>query len=251
MKNYSQELLTYLDSKHGNWARTTIDTAYAKLCTIARIGFKPEQLFSELSEKGYSRYTIKTYFILARQFEEEVKKTNHFENWLGRNKLAFKNCYKKKNKNLTEEQYLAVLDSASKTSPDMYNFLILMSKAGLRKSEALSITWAGIKNDTLEVSEGKGGKQRFVPFKAEWLKLTSDNTGESIVSPSVRIQSFFKDFGQGFTPHDFRAYYATKTACLPGMSIEDVRDLLGHVDIRTTAKYLRADRDRQKRLILG
>jgi integrase len=122
-----------------------------------------------------------------------------------------------------------------------------MGKGGLRKSEALNANWSDLNDDNLEVKSGKGGKQRFVPFKTEWLLQTH---GTSIVTKDLPYWNFFRSVCTEFTPHDFRSYYANRVVNMPGMSIEDARVLLGHETIETTAKYLRADKDRQRKLIL-
>lgn len=244
MKNLEQELESYIDGKAGVWSPTTLLTASSKLRTIISGGFRPDSLYERLSEAGYSRYSIKTYFTLAKQFETETYKTSTFKTWIEGNRRHFKNCYKKKERSITTEQFDSFLAKAP--NDNIYNFLVLMGRGGLRKSEAFKTSWDKIKETRLEVESGKGGKQRFIPFLRTWLK-DPETTG-SVLPLNLNYWSFFKSIG--FTPHDFRAYYATKVVNIPGMSIEDARELLGHEDIKTTAKYLRADKDRQQKLVM-
>ena len=246
MKNLDQELLSYVETKRGSWSRSTIDTAYFKLRTIASAGLEPQVLIKTLRLKGLSPYSIKTYFILASQFEEATKKTSKIRQWMSANRLVFKNVYKKKERSMSDEQFEALLKKAE--TNDIYNFLILMGKAGLRKSEAFAVSFRDLKDDRIEVVSGKGGKQRFVPFSREWLKRSNDLLNQTILPKNLPYQKFFDE--TEFTPHDLRAYYATKVANIQGMSVEDARDLLGHEDIRTTAKYLRANKNRQQTLIM-
>lgn len=244
MKNLNQELESYIDGKSGLWSPSTLFTAHSKLRTILSCGLRPDSLYKRLNERGYSRYTIKTYFTLAQQFESETKKTTIIKSWIEHNRRYFKNCYKKKERKMTDEQFKSFLEKA--VDPYLYNFLVLMGKGGLRKSEALAMTWDKIKDDRLEVESGKGGKQRFVPFSKRWL-VNIKGSG-AVIPSNLYYWPFFRLIG--FTPHDFRSFYATKVVNIPGMSIEDARELLGHEDIKTTAKYLRADRDRQQKLVL-
>lgn len=244
MKNSDQEILNYVDSKRGSWSSSTIDTAFYKLRTITDSGLAPKTLYASLKSKGLSPYSIKTYFILASQFEEAVKKTSKIRQWMSANRLSFKNVYKKKERAISDEQFEGLLAKAEGISFDLYNFLVLMGKAGLRKAEAFKVKFSNVKNNSLEVESGKGGKQRFVPFNQEWLLPTTFD----ILPKNLSYQKFFDE--TEFTPHDLRAYYATKICNILGMSIEDSRVLLGHEDIRTTSKYLRADKDRQHRLIM-
>ena len=246
MNNLNQVVYKYVNGKSTSWADSTIHTAYAKLCVVDSQGLEPERLYTALKTRGLSDYTIKSYFILAQCFEEETKKTSKIREWLQNHKLKFKNCYKKKLRSLTEEQF----DAALKAAPlHLYNFLVLMGKAGLRKSEAFNVSWSDIKDGMLEVRAGKGGKQRFVPFDRKWLRGDTGEVGVVVVK-NLQYAKFFSESLTGFTPHDCRVYYATKVVNIVGMSIEDARDLLGHSDIKTTAKYLRASKDKQHRLIM-
>ncbi len=246
MKSLQQEILSYVSSKTGVWSDSTISTVYSKLITVLSTGLQPDQLYKKLSSEGYSRYTIKMYFTLAQQYEADCYGTTRFQTWTQSNRLKFKNAYKKKVNSITDEQYASFLVKALEHSTDMYNLLILLGKAGLRKGEALGLTRDFIKDNQLEVRDGKGQKQRFIPFNSQWLL----GDASVIVSATMPYWKFFKDHCEGFTPHDFRAYYATKIVNLPGMSIEDARDLLGHNDIKTTARYLRANKERRTKLIM-
>jgi len=239
MKNLNREILNYVANKRGAWSPSTIDTAYYKLCTIASIGLEPSSIWSTLNSEGYSRYTIKTYFILAAQFEKHVKKTTKIFDWMQSNRLNFQNVYKTKTKSMTVETYENLLSEAFNV--EVYNFLILTGKAGLRKSEALNAKWEDIKNGELEVSSGKGNKQRFIPVDKAWFR---DAKEEGQILP---FNFLYK--GDFYTPHDFRSFYADRVVNMPGMSIEDARDLLGHTDIRSTVKYLRINKERRARLI--
>jgi hypothetical protein len=105
MNNSEREIYKYVGTKRGSWSPSTIDTVSAKLVTINRLGLEPQRLYSRLMENGYGRYTIQTYFVLARDFEEQTKKTSRIRKWMQDNRLCFKNSYKKKEKRMTEEQF--------------------------------------------------------------------------------------------------------------------------------------------------
>lgn len=257
MISLNQEIFKYVEQKGsrlvdgvritGPWADSTVSTNYGKLCTIDSIGWdNPEKVYTTLASKNFSKYTIQAYFWIGCVYEEEVKKTKKFRKWLHSNRHTFKNCYKKKSKRVLEDQFTEFLNKCP--TSDLHNFVVLMGKAGLRKSEALAARWEHISQDQLEVPNGKGGKQRFVPFNKEWLKDVKEQG--PVVPAKLNYWKFFNDNFEGFTPHDFRSYYATKIVNIHGMSIEDARDLLGHDDIKTTAKYLRVNKERQKTLVM-
>lgn len=247
MNNLEQELSDYVDRREGSWSPTTSRTVYFKLRTCLDLGLDPHRLYHKLLRRSYSPYTIKTYFILARSFEEEVLGTHSFKVWMSGNRLRFKNVYKKKTRKVNDIEYQGFLKNAS--TDHLYNFLILTGRGGLRKMEALSAKWSDINGDRLEIRDGKGGKQRFVPFDKSWLR-SSSNGYDLILPVTFNAQYSFKKAGVNATPHDFRSYYAEKIVNNGGMSIEDARDLLGHSDINTTAQYLRASQEKQQKAVM-
>lgn len=248
MNNLDREVSDFILSRAGSWSDSTCTTAYHKLRVINKIGLNPQVLFETLQKEGYKKYTISTYFILARTFEEQTRKTTKIRKWMQDHRLQFKNAYKKKEKSMTSEQFNQILQKAEDT-PRLYNFLILIGKAGLRKAEAFNVKWVDIKNDLLIVQNGKGGKYRTIPFKREWLKVTySDYV--AFRGNSYQIQLFFTTKCGDLTPHDFRSYYANVIVNQPGANLEDCRDLLGHANISSTAVYLRRDKDRQHKLVM-
>lgn len=248
MNNLDQEVNNFVLSKSGSWADSTISTAYHKLRIVNKIGLNPQILWETLSKEGYGKYSISSYFILARSFEEATKKTKKIRLWMQDNRIKFKNAYQKKEKSMTSEQYEKFL-SLSPNS-DIYNFLVLIGKAGLRKSEALKVKWTDINNGLLHVTSGKGGKSRYVPFDNNWLKYDFESVDVQILPENLVYWKFFKDVCGEFTPHDFRCFYANKIVNMTGANLEDCRDLLGHSDISSTAKYLRVDRNRQHKLVM-
>lgn len=249
MSNLEQELSDYVDRREGTWAATTLHTAYFKLRTCLYLGLEPDSLYARLETTGHAPYTIKTYFILARDFEEETKGTQKIRHWMRSHRLRFKNCYKKKSYKVTDIEFQSYLNRAS-SRPSLYNFLMLTGRAGLRKSEALDVKWSDINNGCLEVVAGKGGKQRFIPFNRAWLKNPEGKTTGLILPVTFNAQYLLFKIKSNASPHDFRSYFAEKIVNSPGMTVEDARDLLGHTDIRSTAQYLRANQERQHKAVM-
>jgi len=236
MNNFNQEIFDYVLSKKGTWSNSTIDTAYYKLCTAAKEDFKPDFLYKKLTTENYSPYTIKMYFTLARQYEKDVRKTSKIEEWMQNNRLKFKNCYKPKTKRITKEQFESLLRS-SEINTDLYNFLVLMGKFGLRKSEALSVQWEDFSNDSLCVV-GKGNKQRIIPLSKELLKEPLLNG--KVIKEGFTYWKFFESI-KPFTPHDFRAYAITYWVKERGLDLSEAAMLAGHAKTDTTNRYIRND----------
>lgn len=236
MNNLNQEIFKYVDSHSGSWADSTITTNYSKLVTINDIGWTdPDRVFKELSARKFSKYTIQTYFWIAKDFEEKVKKTQRFKQWIDSNRLKFKNCYKEKTKRITKIEYDSFLQM-SREKASSYNFLVLTGHFGLRKSEALKARWEDFQNGRFCVQSGKGGKQRFLPRQFS-IKLLKDKKEKGTIAVSPINFQFLKPF----TPHDLRHYAVTNWINVDKLSLKEAALLAGHSSILTTARYVKAD----------
>src|SRR3989344_695064 len=161
---------------------------------------------------------------------------------------------------LSKEEIVQLLSSInfhSRYGLRMRALMELLIASGMRISEALSLNRDSLDLKNLEAKIiGKGNKPRTVYFTeraAEWVKKYL--SGRDDESPDL-----FVAFGTGkrLTRHDlgklFRAYAkraGLKTKVTPhilrhsmatlilhnGGNIKDIQDLLGHTDIKTTAKY--------------
>jgi integrase len=248
MKTLEKEIATYVESKRDIWSPTTLRSVASKLHTLADcFSDGPAHCYRQLVRQGYGRYTIKTYFIIAGQFEKECRGTNKFCAFLQKQKSAFKNCYREKTRAIKPEDYERFLRTYA-DNPAMYNLLVLMGQAGLRVSEALSAKWSDIEDGFLHVI-GKGSKQRVIPFNAKQLKKDRVNTGKIVGTCAFRY--FFERDLKPFTPHDFRAFFLTQVANHPELSIKDAAMLAGHSSITTTSRYVRSDINRVAKVLKG
>lgn len=247
MNNLRQEISDYVNGRRGSWSDTTISTAYSKLVTCSSVGLNPSSLYKKLETAGYSRYTIQTYFILARSFEEATKKTFAIRKWMQDNQLRFKNCYKPKIKRIETAEYETFLKKASDNT-DLYNFLILLGKFGLRKSEAFNAKWEDFGLDAFCVQSGKGLKQRFVPLGKELLK--DPKQVGFILNRDLRYWKFFGEI-KPFTPHDFRAFAITGWVKERGLDLSEAAQIAGHARTDTTNRYIRNDLNKIKEKLNG
>lgn len=241
MDNLEMALLSWLHSKQNVWSATSIRSYRSKLRTLIRMDFRPAYCLDRMFKENYSHYTIKNYFTCAASFESEALGTSEFRDFLKANKSLFKNAYKEKTKAIPSEVVKNALESCSSTG--MFNFIILCSSCGLRKSEALKAKWDDITSEGwLQVPMGKGRKWRKVPINKKLLKPSS---GELIAGPKLNLP-LFKTLLPGYSPHDLRAYYITRLANEHGLNIKDVAWLAGHSSISTTQRYIRVNEDKIK-----
>lgn len=242
-----KEIESYLKTKEGLWEESTLYTVRSKLRVLTQLGLDPAVVYERLRFQKKSMYTIKQYLILAMGFERYVKGTENFKSFLDVNAFAFRNAYQEKSEFLTEDDFQEHLAKARK-NPRLYNMLILMGRAGLRKSEALNAKWSDIRGNDLTVV-GKGGKKRHIPIDRSLLVQPEIVGTEYIAGPSTQYRYFFLHLQHSC--HDFRAFYATNLSRIPGFSPKDASRFLGHSSITTTEKYFRHDYNHAKQVFMG
>lgn len=120
---------------------------------------------------------------------------------------------------------------------------LLAYGAGLRLSEVLSLKKENIKENSIEVLEGKGKKDRIVPKPKGWKNwmqeaLPISKTGRSLernfktACRKAKLPSYY-------TFHSLRHGFATRLL-ESGVPLNQVQVLLGHSNISTTSIYTKA-----------
>jgi integrase len=248
-KNLNKEIEAYLnDCRSRNvYSPITCNFVHSVLHTLADHFDNPYRNYKELKLRGIADHTIRTYFSYAGGFEQEwlyPTKESKYRAYLHRNRSAFKNCYKRKTKNVKPEVFEKFLSFyLQKKEYRMYNLLILTGRAGLRIAEAVNAKWEDFDDGFLRVL-GKGNKLREIPLSKSLLfRLSPDERGPIIPSASFRF--FFNRDMRPYTPHDFRAFAATQLL-QQGFDIAEIQAVLGHSNLATTALYLRIDKKKLK-----
>jgi integrase/recombinase XerD len=181
-------------------------------------------------------------------------------------------------KTLSEEQVSALLNAPIIDEPlglRDRTMLELMYASGLRVSEIVSLKTValGLNEGVVRVVNGKGGKERIVPFGAEagqWLRkylsearplllegktchevFVGRRTGSGLTRQAfwVIIKRYANLAGiqVGLSPHTLRHAFATHLLN-HGADLRVVQILLGHADISTTQIYTHVARERLKSL---
>lgn len=179
-------------------------------------------------------------------------------------------------KTLSEDQITALLNAPNVETPlglRDRTMLELMYASGLRVSEivALKTVALGLNEGVVRVVNGKGGKERLVPFGGEagqWLSRylteargvllegkTSDavfigrHTGTSLSRQAfwvlIKRYATLANIAVALSPHTLRHAFATHLLN-HGADLRVVQLLLGHADISTTQIYTHVARERLK-----
>jgi len=132
----------------------------------------------------------------------------------------------------------------------------LLAFTGIRRGELLNLQVQDVKLQEMMIiiREPKGGNDRAVPFTDEklrtdleividdresgWLFLSAFGNRWEHQSFTSIFRKHVKSIGlDGVTPHTLRHTFATMLAAA-GVPIAEIRDLLGHKEIRTTSQYM-------------
>jgi len=179
-------------------------------------------------------------------------------------------------KTLSEAQVTDLLNAPDIDTPlglRDRTMLELMYASGLRVSEIVSLKTValGLNEGVVRVVNGKGGKERLVPFGAEagqWLRRylaqartailegkTSDavfigrHTGSALTRQAfwalIKRYALLANIPVALSPHTLRHAFATHLLN-HGADLRVVQLLLGHADISTTQIYTHVARERLK-----
>lgn len=142
-------------------------------------------------------------------------------------------------------------------SPAVRLILALLPRTGLRIEELVSLRPGDVSAQGLTV-QGKGDKIRTVELNAraremlenwinegnctEWLFPGYRDPNEHLTAAAVqactrKLRALHPELGDSFSPHVLRHTFATMILA-NGHDIKVVQELLGHSDIKTTARYL-------------
>jgi integrase len=140
----------------------------------------------------------------------------------------------------------------------LHPMVLLVLNTGLRRGEALSLTWGNIKLDEkiprliVKAAHAKTNVTRYVPLNStaiavlrRWkaqsngkgLVFPNPDTGKVMDNISTSWQNLMLSAGiKGFRFHDLRHDFASQLV-MKGVDLYRVKDLLGHSSIQMTERY--------------
>lgn len=157
---------------------------------------------------------------------------------------------------LTSEELANLIMAASLRHPLRGFAVCLLYYTGARIHEAITLRWDDVSADNLRIREGKGGKERYVPMSGglattlQGIRYHVDGDGRILPRSATTVWEWVRGAGleaglKRAHPHLLRATFAT-TLLNRGARAHTVKDLLGHVDLKTTVRYLAiTDSDRK------
>ncbi len=257
-KNDIDSFLSFLDEYNGG--QTDIDTIISVDIRCLR------SYLASLKSKDYASSSIARKLATIKNFYKFLIRKKHN---IDHSIFAIRSPKKLRTipKALTLEQTSISIDSSSSEIDENWVVLrnkaiiILIYSAGLRISEALSITKNHLISDVIRI-KGKGNKERIVP----WLDISKNaikeyldelpynlNQDEPIFlgkRGKVLKQNYFNtilikmrrtyNLPEHITPHAFRHSFATHML-ENGADLRVIQDLLGHASLSTTQIYTKTN----------
>jgi integrase len=157
---------------------------------------------------------------------------------------------------ITEPEYIQLLSAAKNEEHKL--LMRLLWETGLRITEALSLTYAQIYPDGINILEGKGHKQRFVPCQSpllgELLRYRETH-GQGALFQKIKtepgalymMRRYAKDIGlpKRIHPHLFRHSFAINFIQQTGNPFA-LQDIGGWSDMETVKIYMRLAKEAPK-----
>jgi integrase len=158
---------------------------------------------------------------------------------------------------LTEQQVTQLLDAAKESrNPYLWTMLVIALNTGMRKGELLGLTWRDIdlSQSRITLLETKSGKPRGVPVnravydalvalqpdpaKRNDGRLFAKRDGAAWGQVRTAFATALKRAGlpSSWRWHDLR-HTAASHLVMRGASLADVKEILGHADIKMTLRY--------------
>lgn len=212
----------YLESKKLAWEESSLKSERARLsANVPGMVNGPAAHFEELSKTKH-RNTIKTIFIRLASFEEFAYQTNKYRTFLKTHRNLFKHVYQREKIDISFEEakkrILAIKDE------EVRNKALQLLATGMRWSESFTL-------DAQNMVTGKGNKRR---------RIYNSTSAQFIRSYATFWRTLKRE--TGLKPHTLRKLYVTHLL-RNGLPIHEVKDIVGHSSIETTALYAQAPKE--------
>jgi integrase len=155
---------------------------------------------------------------------------------------------------LTPEEFTR-LSAACHTSPYLWPIVTIAIHTGMRRSEMLTLRWGDVdlRRRTITLSQTKNNERRVIPINATvaaMLKAWPRVVGADRLFPGVNGPMVTRAFERACRKadvanlrlHDLRHTFASYLA-MGGVNLRAIQQLLGHRDLRMTARYAHLSAD--------
>lgn len=227
-----EHIRSYVDSKRGAWAATTLRSESSRLSALLEeLNMEPRMAYTKLAAKGLKPYSIKTAFVRMSSFyawmqeEQGFQGKNLFAKFLREQAQLFKHVYKKER---LQSDFLDAKNRISKIgSASVRQLAEEMLSSGVRVSECLN---REVQSDCVV---GKRGSSRRVNINP------SNNKAMATYS---EVHRGLREVG--LKPHTLRKLFATRLV-ERGFKLPELMEVMGWRSVQTAASYLQPISERE------
>lgn len=229
-----------------------------KLSLISRISLV--SILNKMKKVGLSNRTQNYAIALTRQVFNFAIKEELFSGNNPAAKFEFPKTDNKRMRFLTNEELDMLFKELKKKSHIVYLMSVLSAYCGLRAGEIFNLTWADInlQQKLIFIRDPKNGKNRYAYMNTrvyEEISQLKQGLGNQLVFPSrngnkiehvsrtferavkaVGLNNGINDRRQKIVFHSLRHTFASRLV-QKGVSLYEVKELLGHTDIKMTMRY--------------
>ena len=238
--------------------------------------FDLERLKKTILDAGRAPRTVEYCLTTLGQIYRHAEKLGYFAGDIPTTKIKKPKFDNKRVRFLSLEEAHLLLNQLKKTSQQVHDMALLSLHCGLRAGEIFSLNWGAVDMDhgLISLLDTKSGRNRTLsmtpdvkaafatmgPGKNGELVFQSNN-GKKIVTMSQTFPKVVKEIGlndgitdrrQRVTFHTLRHSFASWLV-MEGISLYEVKELLGHASLTMTERYshLAPDRNRRAAETLG
>ncbi len=232
------QLISYCQEEHGlPVSKITIESLTPELIG-GYLSWLEDKRKNSVSTRNQRLSAIKAFFRFVQR--ENPRYLSHCQQIL---QISGKKCPSAQLQYLSYDEVKQMLSKPDASSPKGFRDLVilcLLYDTGARVSELLDLTVGDVRLGKYAKVRltGKGQKTREVPLSSKTADLLK----------TYILQKYAPDNYKKITPHILRH---TKAMHLlqSGINIVYIRDILGHVDLKTTEIYARADTEMKRKAL--
>lgn len=218
---------------------------------LARIGKSHINKFkSDCIARGCKKISINTYL---RHIRAILNKAHAWGDITKKVIIEFYKIGKRHPKILSPEEIVKILEYSQKNDFEMYRIILFALWTGTRREEILNLKWQNVYGETCRLI-GKGDKERTIPLLQGAIEAMGPQKDIGLVFIDWRpdtITHKFKTIARACgiaNAHFHNLRHTAATQMLSsGIDIKDVKEMLGHEDLKTTEIYAKVIQEQLKR----
>lgn len=218
---------------------------------LSRIGKSHINKFkSDCIARGCKKISINTYL---RHIRAILNKAHAWGDIAKKVTIEFYKIGRRHPKILSPGEITRILEYSQKNDLEMYRIILFALWTGTRRKEILNLKWQNVCGETCRLI-GKGDKERTIPLLQGAIEAMGPPKDIGLIFVNWRpdtISHKFKMIARACAIKDVHFHNLRHTAATQmlssGIDINDVKEMLGHEDLKTTEIYAKVVQEQLKK----